>query len=115
MRCRAEARSSTGHAIVLRTFVPETTTPVAGRSIPDEQYAPRGDQSGARVRGMDDRLTDLEIKVAYQDKTIADLEALVRGFGVRLDQMTRELEQLKNGIRSPEVPLGPQSDKPPHY
>ena len=62
-----------------------------------------------------ERLTDLEIKVAYQDKTIADLEALVRGFGVRIDQMARELEQLKNGIRSPEVPTGPQNDKPPHY
>jgi SlyX protein len=64
---------------------------------------------------MEDRLTDLEIKVAYQDKTIADLETLVRGFGVRIDQMARELDQLKNGMKSPEVPLGPQSEKPPHY
>ncbi len=64
---------------------------------------------------MDERLTDLEIKVAYQDKTIADLEALVRGFGVRLDLLTRELEQLKNAVRSPEVPLGPPTEKPPHY
>ncbi|MBV8758494.1 MAG: SlyX family protein [Deltaproteobacteria bacterium] len=64
---------------------------------------------------MDERLTDLEIKVAYQDKTIADLEALVRGFGVRLDQMARELEQLKNAVKSPEVPLGPPTEKPPHY
>jgi uncharacterized coiled-coil protein SlyX len=64
---------------------------------------------------MEDRLTDLEIKVAYQDKTIADLEALVRGFGVRIDQMARELDQLKNGMKSPEVPVGPQSEKPPHY
>lgn len=64
---------------------------------------------------MDERLTDLEIKVAYQDKTIADLEALVRGFGVRIDQLVRELEQLKNAMKSPEVPLGPPTEKPPHY
>ena len=64
---------------------------------------------------MEERLTDLEIKVAYQDKTIADLETLVRGFGVRIDQMARELDQLKNGMKSPEVPVGPQSEKPPHY
>ncbi len=64
---------------------------------------------------MDERLTDLEIKVAYQDKTIADLEALVRGFGVRLDLLTRELEQLKSAVKSPEVPLGPPTEKPPHY
>jgi uncharacterized coiled-coil protein SlyX len=64
---------------------------------------------------MDERLTDLEIKVAYQDKTIADLEALVRGFGVRLDDMARELKSLKDGVRSPEVPMGPATEKPPHY
>lgn len=62
-----------------------------------------------------ERFTDLEIKVAYQDKTIADLEALVRSFGVRLDDLARELAQLKQAVRSPEVPLGPTNEKPPHY
>ena len=62
-----------------------------------------------------ERFTDLEIKVAYQDKTIADLEALVRSLGVRLDEMARELAQLKQAIRSPETPMGPQNEPPPHY
>lgn len=64
---------------------------------------------------MDERLTDLEIKVAYQDKLIADLDALVRSFGVRLDELSRELKQLKEGVRSPEQPLGPANEPPPHY
>jgi SlyX protein len=62
-----------------------------------------------------DRFTELEIKVAFQDKVIADLEALVRSFGVRVDELARELEQLKNAVRSPEVPLGPANEPPPHY
>jgi len=62
-----------------------------------------------------ERFTDLEIKVAYQDKTIADLETLVRSFGVRLDELSRELTQLKQAVRSPETPMGPQNEPPPHY
>jgi SlyX protein len=62
-----------------------------------------------------ERFTELEIKVAFQDKVIADLEALVRSFGVRLDELSRELKQLKDAVRSPEVPMGPQNEPPPHY
>jgi SlyX protein len=62
-----------------------------------------------------ERFTELEIKVAFQDKVIADLEALVRSFGVRLDELARELKQLKDAVRSPEVPLGPANEPPPHY
>ncbi|HEX4451790.1 MAG TPA: SlyX family protein [Kofleriaceae bacterium] len=63
----------------------------------------------------DDRLTDLEIKLAYQDQLIRELDALVRSFGDKLDLARRELETLKQSLRSPETPIGPASDKPPHY
>lgn len=59
--------------------------------------------------------TELEIKVAFQDKIIAELDALVRGFGKRLDELVREVEQLKDAIRSPEGPVGPANERPPHY
>lgn len=62
-----------------------------------------------------ERFTELEIKVAFQDKVIADLEALVRSFGVRVDELARELKQLKEAVRSPEVPMGPANEPPPHY
>ena len=62
-----------------------------------------------------ERFTELEIKVAFQDKVIADLEALVRSFGVRLDELARELKQMKDAVRSPEVPMGPANERPPHY
>jgi SlyX protein len=63
----------------------------------------------------DERLVDLEVKLAYQDQLIRELDALVRSFGDRLDKTTRELEQLKQAVRSPETPLGPANEPPPHY
>ena len=63
----------------------------------------------------DERFVELEIKLAYQEDLIAKLDALVRTFGDRLDETARELAQLKQAVRSPEVPAGPANDKPPHY
>ena len=62
-----------------------------------------------------ERLEDLEVKLAFQDKLIRELDALVRTFGDRLDKTVRELEQLKQSIRSPEGPVGPANEPPPHY
>jgi uncharacterized coiled-coil protein SlyX len=62
-----------------------------------------------------DQLIDLEVKLAFQDRLIRDLDALVREFGTRLDATQRELEALKQSVRSPEVSMGPASEKPPHY
>ena len=62
-----------------------------------------------------ERLEDLEVKLAFQDKLIRELDALVRTFGDRLDLAERELVQLKASIRSPEGTLGPANEPPPHY
>jgi SlyX protein len=62
-----------------------------------------------------ERLEDLEVKLAFQDKLIKELDALVRTFGDRLDKTNRELEVLKQSVRSPETPLGPANEPPPHY
>ncbi|MBX3159051.1 MAG: SlyX family protein [Deltaproteobacteria bacterium] len=64
---------------------------------------------------MEERLLDLEIKLAFRDKLVADLDALVRTLGDRVDAMQRELEQLKKALVSPELPVGPSNDRPPHY
>lgn len=62
-----------------------------------------------------EHLVDLEVKLAYQDRLIRDLDALVREFGTRLDNALRELETLKQTVRSGEVPVGPAGERPPHY
>jgi uncharacterized coiled-coil protein SlyX len=63
----------------------------------------------------DDRFDDLQIKLAYQEKLISDLDALVRALGTRLDDALRELRQLKAALHSPELPVGAAGEKPPHY
>ncbi len=63
----------------------------------------------------EDRVTELEIKLVYQEQMIRELDSLVRAFGDKLDANTRELEKLKQAIRSPENPMGPGNEPPPHY
>jgi len=63
----------------------------------------------------EDAIAELEIKIAFQDKVIADLDALVRKLGLRIDELARELAQLKAAVGSPELALGGHNDKPPHY
>jgi uncharacterized coiled-coil protein SlyX len=62
-----------------------------------------------------ERVEDLEVKAAFQDKLIRELDALVRTFGDRLDAADREIKQLKQALRSPEPTVGPANEPPPHY
>jgi len=62
-----------------------------------------------------ERMVELEVKLAYQDRVIRALDALVRAFGDRLDRAERELGTLKDSLASPAAPLGPQHEPPPHY
>lgn len=62
---------------------------------------------------MDDRLMDLEIKVAFQEKQILDLDDVVRTLRDQLDEVRAELERLTEHLR---VQSGETVDeKPPHY
>ena len=63
-----------------------------------------------------EQILDLEIKLAYQERLIRELDAHVRELGDRLVKTERELEQLKQAVRTGgELPLGAQNEKPPHY
>ncbi len=63
-----------------------------------------------------DQLLDLEIKLAYQERLIRELDAHVRELGDRLVATERELVEIKETIRTGgELPLGAQTEKPPHY
>lgn len=63
-----------------------------------------------------EQILDLEIKLAYQERLIRELDGHVRELGDRLVKTERELEQLKQTIRTGgELPIGAQNEKPPHY
>jgi len=64
---------------------------------------------------LNERIEDLEVKLAFQDRLIRELDALVRAFGDKLDATERELEALKETLKSPESPQGPANEPPPHY
>lgn len=64
---------------------------------------------------IEERCDDLEIKLAFQDKLVRDLDELVRAMGDRLAAAERELAALKDALRSPEPALGAGNEPPPHY
>lgn len=59
------------------------------------------------------RLVDLEIRAAYQDKVIEQLDEVVREFAERVQALERELGELKKSLDAP--PIGPADEPPPHY
>ncbi|MCR9159188.1 MAG: SlyX family protein [Nannocystaceae bacterium] len=64
---------------------------------------------------MEDRIVDLEVRLAYQDKIIADLDEVVRAFADRVVKLERELEVVKDTLKAGVPEVGPQDEKPPHY
>jgi uncharacterized coiled-coil protein SlyX len=62
----------------------------------------------------DERWLDVDVKLAYQERLIRELDALVRDFGARLDKAERLLDQVRAALPSP-VPLGAANEPPPHY
>lgn len=62
----------------------------------------------------DERFLDMDVKLAYQERLIAELDKLVREFADRLTKAERELEQLKQAVPRP-LELGAANEPPPHY
>lgn len=61
-------------------------------------------------------VTDLEIRVAYQDRALAALDEVVQQLHRRLDTLERELAEARAAAAAAEAaPLGPQNEQPPHY
>jgi uncharacterized coiled-coil protein SlyX len=90
----------------------------SSRPIETEYGLDRRALSGT-VLGMSaelaERIDDLEVKLAFQDKLIRELDAYVRTFGDRVEAAERELKELKQAMRSPEQAMGPANEPPPHY
>jgi SlyX protein len=67
---------------------------------------------------MDDRLTNLEVKMSFLERTVSDLDELVREFGRQLDLTRRQMERLAGqyAARDGDGPQGgPEDEVPPHY
>ena len=61
---------------------------------------------------MDGRLTDLEVKVAFQEHLLAELDEVIRSMRAQIEELQREVRSLRE-----QQELGPEDpdQKPPHY
>jgi uncharacterized coiled-coil protein SlyX len=67
---------------------------------------------------MDQRIEDLEVRIAYLEKNITDLDGVIQELGQGLGSMARQIEELRESFSDA---LGEVSraegkeDVPPHY
>jgi uncharacterized coiled-coil protein SlyX len=59
-----------------------------------------------------DTVTDLEVRLAYQDRVIGALDEVVRALYARVEKLEQELRELRDG---PALPIGSAAEPPPHY
>ena len=67
---------------------------------------------------MEKRLAELEIRVAFQDQTIQQLNEVVTRQQNQIDRMLKELETLKIhlAVLAPSLVISKSEEKPPpHY
>lgn len=63
---------------------------------------------------MDDRLTDLEVRYAYLERTVGELDQVVLELRAEVERLRRELREVREHFASgPGAP--PDNEKPPHY
>jgi uncharacterized coiled-coil protein SlyX len=63
----------------------------------------------------DNRLVRLEEKLAYQDKTIAELNDMVVRLHRGVDALSKRLEAVERTLRSDLAGRDMPIEKPPHY
>lgn len=66
----------------------------------------------------DDRLIDLELRYMHQEQTIADLSDVVYRQSLIIEQLQRDISQMREQIQltSPSLNRSPDEEEPPpHY
>jgi SlyX protein len=69
----------------------------------------------AETRDPEARFLKLEEKVAYQEKTIADLNDVVIDLNRRIDELRLRLEAAERSLRNELAARDMPNERPPHY
>jgi uncharacterized coiled-coil protein SlyX len=69
----------------------------------------------ARSDESDARFLKLEEKVAYQEKTIADLDGVVVELRAQLEALQARLESVERALRQELAGREMPNERPPHY
>ena len=64
---------------------------------------------------MEDRIIELEERVAYQEKLLGDLDEVVQAFAKRVEQVEQRLRDLKATKLEQQADMEPHNTPPPHY
>jgi SlyX protein len=68
------------------------------------------------MTNIDQRINDLEIRIAHQDKTIAELNDVITAQWKKLEMMERQLRRLGEELEAMDQGEGPAANqKPLHY
>lgn len=62
---------------------------------------------------LENRIIDLETRVAYQDKLIAELDGVIREFADRVEILERQVKEAE--ANSTSAGDNPANERPPHY
>ena len=71
-------------------------------------------QAVRMASNADERIIELEIRIAHQDKVIAALDEVVRTFAARVERVERQVEGLTTSVGDV-GPVGRPDEPPPHY
>jgi SlyX protein len=66
-------------------------------------------------QNMDERFNDMEIRLAHQEKTIADLSDVISAQWKKIDALERQLRRLSEEMQAMDGAEGHTQQKPPHY
>lgn len=69
----------------------------------------------ADTAALAEALLELEVRLAYQDRTVAALDEVIRTLFARVERLEGELVELRAGAASAALAVGPANDPPPHY
>ena len=61
-----------------------------------------------------DRVLELEVKVAYQERTIESLNDVILDMRTEFETLRRDFEALRDEAREADKPVGPANERPPH-
>ena len=64
---------------------------------------------------MEDRIIELETRVAYQEKLLCDLDEVVQAFAKRVEKVEQRLRDLKATRLEQRDDIEPHNTPPPHY
>jgi SlyX protein len=64
---------------------------------------------------LEHRIDEMELRLAYQDKTISDLNDVITAQWKKIEALERQLLRLDEELRDIDSVEAPPNQKPPHY